>query len=1165
QSTPPQSPAFVPRTWSLTLAPKAIATLEAMVPSYSSPQTVWLACWYAFIWRMMEVTDLVVGVAYNGRHYDDLKETIGPLSQHLPLRLALNSTTSFQALLAQVQETTEQLEAMQDYFSWDEITSDDNIAPFLPFCFEYHKQAPNCSDDCESTLSFTIDHCITYFERFRLKLGVEHDDSGIHLTLHYDAAAFTADYLKVLAGQFQTFLTQITALDPASSLQMVMGHISLLSAAAKEKLLVEWNDTTDTPNNLKTQLIHQAFEAQVQRTPDAIALVFQDQSLSYQDLNHRADQLAHHLQTLGVGAGVMVGICVERSLEMIVGLLAILKAGGAYVPLDPAYPPERLAYMLTDTAAPVLLTQQALLEFLPSLTATVICLDGDELTVPATIPTTIASPDAADPGKSPTADSPAYVIYTSGSTGQPKGVVIRHGAVLNLAHGLDQAIYQSLQSQDAPCKPLRVSLNGSFSFDTSVKQIIQLLRGHTLVIVPEGDRYSGSTLLDYLNRHQINVLDCTPVQLGWLLEAGLDPAATPDSDLKAMLVAGEALAPSTWQQLQSWDGVKVFNLYGPTECTVDATTCCVQAAPSPATIGRPIANTQIYILDTDKNPVPIGMTGELWIGGAGVALGYLNRPDLTAARFTANPFGDGLIYQTGDRARYRPDGNIDYLGRLDQQVKLRGFRVELGEIESLLNAHDQVQQSVVVLREDNPGDQRLVAYVVPTQSESGAGAESTPSTLDSSILSHSLKRQLPDHMVPTAFMGLPRLPLTPNGKVNRKALPVPPADRTGSDRPYTAPRTPQETILCHIFAQLLKVPLIGVHDGFFNLGGHSLLAVQLVAQIQSQFQVQVPLVSLFQHPTPAQLAQLMQQSQPGDTSQPWPTLIPMQTQGDQPPLFFIPGAGGNVIYLHTLAQQFVGDRPFYGLQPKGLDGTEDCDDLVETMAQRYITAIQTIQPNGPYYLAGHSFGAKVAYEMARQLRHSSGRQTSERQSPEAESNPSEPDVLVIAVDTIAPRLPKDSQHQMEEWQWLEMALGQAEGLYGRAIGVQGDQLQQLTSEAEQYDYALQKLIAADILPEGTLVQQLRGLMTVYKLNNQMDYVVDPNDAEPIPLALIRSEQGFGDDVELPQVDWCQRDDLGWQDYGDRAFSVRWVPGDHHTMMTAPNVEVLAQHLKDILS
>ena len=566
----------------------------------------------------------------------------------------------------------------------------------------------------------------------------------------------------------------------------------------------------------------------MERTPDNIAVVFEDQQLNYRELNARANQLAHYLQNLGVGPDVLVGICVERSLEMMVGLLGILKAGGGYLPIDPEYPTERLLYILQDAQVRVLLTQKHLIAGLPKHQSELVCLDTDwSFTTQA---------QESNPGCEVQPENLAYAIYTSGSTGEPKGVMIQHSSVVNLAHGLHQAIYAHHQ-----ISPLRVSINGSLAFDTSVKQIIQLIYGHSLNIVPEKVRFDGHAMLSYLRQQKIDVLDCTPSQLRLLISVGLLDS---DNHPQSVLVGGEAIDESMWATLAKAQNINFYNVYGPTECTVDTTICLITANLKPV-IGRPIANVQTYILDEYLQPVPVGVPGELHIGGAGLARGYLNCPELTNEKFISHPFHqttESRLYKTGDLARYLPDGNIEYLGRIDNQVKIRGFRIELGEIEAVLSQHNYVETTCVTAREDSPGIKRLVAYIVPPKNV-------TPSTNE---LRQFLKARLPDYMIPSAFVTLETLPLTPNGKLDHRALPEPNL-RGEIELNFVAPRNLEEEILATIWSQVLRVEPVGIYDNFFELGGDSILTIQIITRARKAGLELTP-KQLFTHQSIAELA-----------------------------------------------------------------------------------------------------------------------------------------------------------------------------------------------------------------------------------------------------------------------------------------------------------------------
>ena len=558
-----------------------------------------------------------------------------------------------------------------------------------------------------------------------------------------------------------------------------------------------------------------------------MAVVFQDQQLTFAALNRRANQLAHRLQTLGVGPESVVGLSVESSLEMVTGVFGILKAGGAYLPLDPRNPPERLNQVLRDAGVSVLLTQEHLSSERFDSSLQLLCLDTD-----------MEEENGENPQRITDAHNLAYVIYTSGSTGQPKGVMIQHRSTVNLAAALREEIYAGLGTA------LKVGLSAPLAFDASVKQLVQLLSGNTLYLLPEELRLDAKRALAYLTEHALDVLDCTPSQLKLLLAAGLNQSAM--NAPKLMLVGGEAVDESLWSQLAESHATRFYNVYGPTECTVDATWSPVTSATDGPTIGRPIPNAEAYILDKDFEPVGIHLEGELYIGGAGVARGYLNWPERTAEKFVP----DGLsgkpgarLYRTGDLARYSPDGAINFIGRNDSQVKVRGHRIELGEIEAALRQHEKVRQAVVVARDDASTGVRLVAYLVPE------GA------LEVRELRHMLSERLPDYMVPSFLVVIDELPLTRNGKVDLNALPAPEAVRPPSDEHYVAPRNEIEETITRVWQEVLGVERIGVHDNFFDAGGHSLLMLQVHNKLNEAFGKEISIVGMFAKPTISALAE----------------------------------------------------------------------------------------------------------------------------------------------------------------------------------------------------------------------------------------------------------------------------------------------------------------------
>jgi amino acid adenylation domain-containing protein len=601
-----------------------------------------------------------------------------------------------------------------------------------------------------------------------------------------------------------------------------ISNLSILSEAEKHQLLIEWNDTER--NYPQAKCIHQLFEEQVEETPDAIALVFEDQQLTYRELNQRANQLAHYLKRRGVGPEVLVGVCVERSLEMVVGLLGILKAGGAYVPLDCEHPKERLACMLDDAQISLLLTQQKLVPQLAEFKGHVLCLDKDW--------EKIARERDKDPDNLATMENLAYVIYTSGSTGRPKGVQIQHSSVVNLLSSMRRRPGLTSRETLLAATPLSFDIAG-------LELYLPLTVGGQIIVVAREVASDGGRLADRLSG--ATVMQATPSSWAMLLDNRWEGG----SQLK-ILCGGEALPKKLADQLLC-RSFSLWNMYGPTETTIWSAICQVSANWDSVPLGRPIDNTQTYILDAHLQPVPIGVPGEIYISGDGLARGYLKQPDLTAEKFFPNPFSKQAgtrLYRTGDIARYLPDGNIEFLGRIDNQIKIRGYRIELGEIESVLSQHPSVREVVVLAREDNPWDGRLVAYVVTNREQ--------PCT--TSEMRNFLKQKLPEYMVPSAFVLLEAMPLTSNRKVDRRALPLPDQSRPELEETYTAPRTPTEDILAKIWAEVLKIEKVGIHDNFFNLGGHSLLATQVMSRIRDAFQMEIPLRTLFEKPTVGELA-----------------------------------------------------------------------------------------------------------------------------------------------------------------------------------------------------------------------------------------------------------------------------------------------------------------------
>ncbi|HEX6159519.1 MAG TPA: amino acid adenylation domain-containing protein, partial [Thermoanaerobaculia bacterium] len=682
------------------------------------------------------------------------------------------------------------------------------------------------------------------FAKFDLTFELTETANGLAGSLKYATALYTPETIERMVAHFVALCHAIAEMPAAK-----IGDLDLIGEQEKQQLLLGFNETrADYPAD---KCIHDLFAEQVSLHSADIAVACGNESLTYQQLHERSRRVAIDLQSCGVQPDSIVGLCTERSVDSMVGLLAILEAGGAYLPLDSDYPDERLSYMLQDSGAAIVLTQEKFREKLTALAPAgtrVIALDA-----PAAEIGTRELRQQAGPRNL------AYVIYTSGSTGMAKGVMVEHQSVVNLFFALESSVYGA-----AKAGGLRVSLNGPLTFDTSVKQLVQLLGGHSLEIIPEAVRRDGEALLQYVRERQIEVFDCTPSQLRLLLDAGL-LSETPD--LQLVLVGGEAIDNATWSTLAG-SPIRFFNVYGPTECTVDATVCAIETNVAPA-LGRPIANVQVYVVDENDRPQPIGVPGELCIAGDGVARGYLNRPELTQQKFVANPFVPGTrMYRTGDLARWNADGTIQYLGRIDTQVKIRGFRVELGEIEARLTEHAAIHDCAVVAQ-----GQYLVAFY-----------RANDDVASDDLRAH-LSRSLPEYMVPAAFVRLEAIPLTPNGKADRRALTrMDVAITTG--RESIAPRNQTEREIAAIWAEVLKLApeTIGVHDNFFELGGHSLLATQLIAKTRSRMNADVPLKAVFERATVAQFAELIATEKNGRV----PAIEPAdRTQIERLPLSFV--------------------------------------------------------------------------------------------------------------------------------------------------------------------------------------------------------------------------------------------------------------------------------------
>ncbi|MGB3204152.1 MAG: amino acid adenylation domain-containing protein [Crinalium sp.] len=843
-----------------------LAKSETIAQNYnSSISNLLLTCWQILLWRLTEKSNIAIGINADGRKYEELESIIGLLSKYLPLQAKLEDNFTFKEVLQAV-ESVEDVNEWQEYFNWDTL-AESQTDNFFPFSFDFQEQNTKYS---VGDLTFSIHQQFVCNDRFKVKLNCIQQADNLVITFDYDCNLFSAIDIEQLAGYFQALLE--SAVDQPET---AISELAILSESDRHQLLVQFNNLPETlpTTSLQAQnkCFHQLFTEQVTRTPDNIAVVFENQQLTYTELNARANQLAHYLQKLGVKPEVLVGICLERSLDVIIALLAILKAGGAYLPLDPALPADNISLRLEDAQATILLTQQQLyVEKLDKISLheqgiQVFCLDfkacEDRLSLSS--PTLQGAGEyititesTENPQTNATIENLAYVIYTSGSTGKPKGVAIEHQQLLNYLDGIINRLNLPTNANFATVSTIAADLGNTSIFPA-------LSTGGCLHIISKERASDPEALATYFNQHQIDCLKIVPSHLEALLTSAHAKSILPRQRL---ILGGEATSWNLIAKIQELSPeCLIFNHYGPTESTVGVLTYEITSKNSEyrhsttVPLGRPIPNTQIYILDKHLQPVPIGVKGEIYIGGASVARGYLNHPELTQDKFiifSSTPLVKGgrgdqqvsgnkgdRLYKTGDLARYLPDGNIEFLGRVDNQVKIRGYRIELEEIEAVLSQHPDVAQAVVIQREDVAGDVRLVAYVVGKKR-----------SLNHTDLRNFLKTKLPDYMLPSAFIFLKSLPLTSNGKVDRKALPAP--DHTHNELAvnFVAPTTPLEKSLAEIWTKLLNLEQIGIHDNFFDLGGHSLLITQLVAKIRDTFQVELPIRSLFDAPTIARLA-----------------------------------------------------------------------------------------------------------------------------------------------------------------------------------------------------------------------------------------------------------------------------------------------------------------------
>lgn len=1070
-----------------------------------------LAVLQVLLGRYSGQEDVVVGTPVANRTRPEIEPLIGLFVNTLALRSHVSGTESFISLLHNVRRKS--LEAFEHLeLPFEKLVEelqperDQSRTPVFQVMFVMQEHGRNAIQ--LPGLKVTPLPVRTGAAKFDLTCWIQDlGDGTLGGNFEYNADLFEVGTMVRMAEHFQQLARSIVAA-PGQPLAL----LTLMSPEERNQVLYQWNRTA-APFP-KQVLLHEAIEKQAQAAPEAIALTFGDASLSYVELNQKANQLARHLREKGIGPDRLVGVCFDRSVNMVIAILGVLKAGGAYVPLDPDYPPERLRYMITDSHLALLLTAGEVQALFSDFPVQSVDLETEWNTI-AQYPNSNLD-RAGDPANL------AYVIYTSGSTGAPKGVMITHEGLMNYLSWCQEA-YTLDRGIGAP-------VHSSVSFDLTVTSMYApLLAGRTVVLAPAELKIENLTNT-LQQQKDFSLLKLTPAHLD-VLAYGLRAEQLAER-ARVLVIGGEALG---YETVAAWrinaPETRLINEYGPTETVVG---CCVyEVQPldpffGPVPIGKPIQNTTMYILDANLEPVPAGIAGDIYIGGAGVARGYLSAPALTASKFIPDAFSlkPGVrLYNSGDRGRYLSDGTIEYLGRADYQVKIRGYRIELGEIEASLAQHEAIREAVVVDHEDEPGQKRLIGYAVLKEND-----VERPSPAQ---LRDYLRGKLPEYMVPSVIVMLEKLPLTSNGKVDRKALPKPVRPRNDGEMP----RDNIEMKLMFIWEDLLHVSGIGRRDNFFAIGGHSFMSIMMVSRIRDEFGFEVPLPAFFEGPTIENLANLIRKDYNyGQTSH----LVPIQPRGEQRPLFMVHAISGGALCYLLLSRRLGPEQPFYGLQAISAEDIkgERCSSIEERAAV-YIEEMKTVQSEGPYLLGGWSFGGFVAYEMARQLVEQ-GEQ-----------------VALLALLDIQPLNNPDETDPETDTELLIMIARDSMQQAGQVFDIKFEEIRHLSRD-EQIQCVLDSMVRFELLPPEVTVAQAFEFLQGQRRRHQSlrQYTVKPY---PGKITLIRG-------VDLGK-DTAHADDptAGWSQFSPEQVQVYTIPGDHQNFIYLPYVDKLAEVLSFCLN
>lgn len=1061
---------------------------------------VFLAAFKVMLTRYSGQTDIALGSPIAGRTKAEIEKLIGVFINTVILRTDLSGNPPFVETLRAVRETV--LEAMTNQELPYELlvkeihpVRDLNRNPLVQVNFTHQRDFVKPVKFSGITLTAIPSRSPGAI--FDLHFFMVERDNIWRASCDYSTDLYDRETALRMLGHFQRLMVSIAA---APSTRI--GALEMTTPEEQQRILIDWNATArEFP---REKQIQELFEEQVRLAPGKLALRCGNETLTYSQLDDAANKLATHLRVLGANPGTLVGLCVERSVQMVVGVLAILKSGAAYVPMDPAFPKERLGYMAEDAELSFIITQSTLISLLPAHGAKVIELDRLRL-----------EDKRGDAARRGTADDLAYIIFTSGSTGRPKGVQIQHRAVVNFLNSMQR---------EPGCTANDVLLAvTTLSFDIAgLELFLPLITGATVVIATKETASNPQLLMEEMEKTATTILQATPVTWRMLLEAGWKGS----SHLKA-LVGGESVGRDLVNQLAPICA-SLWNMYGPTETTIWSAVGHLEAGEGSVSIGRPIDNTQLYIVSPEMQLQPVGVPGELLIGGDGLALGYLKRSDLTAEKFISDPFGGkshAKLYRTGDLARWNKNGTVECLGRIDHQVKIRGYRIELGEIESVLAQHEEVRQTVVVAQENASGEKRLVGYIIPTPGRSP--------TADA--FSGYLRHKIPDYMIPAAFVLLKEFPLTPNGKIDKKALPKADGQNTTSSiGVIVAPRNPTEERLLAIFSEVLEAQVASVDGNFFSLGGHSLLAVKLMRKIENEFGVRIPLARLFNSPTVALLASDLADRNSIRTQ--WDALVPLHPRAGKPTLFFVHGAGGNLLLYRELSEALAPDISTYGFQSLGLDRKVPPLTTVKEMAERYVEELRVFQPAGPYYLSGYCMGGAVCYEMARILK-----------------KQKQPVGMVGLLDSYNLNVVKDAREQGGQISFLK-----------QKIGFHFNNLTQLGAK-DAMGYLSEKLRMAKeagLAKVAARLEQLKGAVNgsmeesgteqfIQEINHQAgwDFVPEPSDVQ---LTAFRPKKNY---------DFFSDPNMGWTPVVGENIEIVATSANPHAMLIEPYVREIAEHMR----